>query len=258
MGQDQCGQDDPQVVPLPGGGTEHGVSRIVMPPGGPAGGLPDLADGARAEADDPTGEQGLEGGEDAGVEAIAEGLYQGGEQRNKLIHGGVRRTSQGVAGLGILSRSTFPDSSPIPKFKDEPTMPFTKGQPEDRSELRDLAYGWGKIVTRRALRRSGAGARPRFRLHRIAGRRHGPSPHPWDHRRDPPHPVPTPRRPPALSRVRAGLSGSKSPTDHSAVRGGTVTYDEPVCHCPACRRDFFPSPPEFAARLAQLLSGDPR
>jgi hypothetical protein len=22
--------------------------------------------------------------------------------------------------------------------------------------------------------------------------------------------------------------------------GGSVTYDEPVCHCPACRRDFFP------------------
>jgi len=22
--------------------------------------------------------------------------------------------------------------------------------------------------------------------------------------------------------------------------GGTVTYREPVCHCPACRRDFFP------------------
>ena len=23
-------------------------------------------------------------------------------------------------------------------------------------------------------------------------------------------------------------------------RGGTVTYHEPVCHCSACRRDFFP------------------
>jgi hypothetical protein len=29
-------------------------------------------------------------------------------------------------------------------------MPFTKAQTEDRSELRDLVYGWGKIVTRRA------------------------------------------------------------------------------------------------------------
>jgi hypothetical protein len=23
--------------------------------------------------------------------------------------------------------------------------------------------------------------------------------------------------------------------------GGSVMYNEPVCHCPACRRDFFPS-----------------
>lgn len=23
-------------------------------------------------------------------------------------------------------------------------------------------------------------------------------------------------------------------------RGGTLTYHEPVCHCSACRRDFFP------------------
>jgi hypothetical protein len=28
--------------------------------------------------------------------------------------------------------------------------------------------------------------------------------------------------------------------------GGTFRYDEPVCHCSACRRDFFPS----AAQLA--------
>lgn len=24
-------------------------------------------------------------------------------------------------------------------------------------------------------------------------------------------------------------------------QGGSLTYREPVCHCPACRRDFFPS-----------------
>ena len=36
-------------------------------------------------------------------------------------------------------------------------MPFTKCQPEDRSDLRDLAYGWGKIVTRRAFGDAGPG-----------------------------------------------------------------------------------------------------
>jgi hypothetical protein len=35
------------------------------------------------------------------------------------------------------------------KFKEEHTMPFTKAQPEQSSELRDIAYGWGKIVSRR-------------------------------------------------------------------------------------------------------------
>jgi hypothetical protein len=27
-----------------------------------------------------------------------------------------------------------------------------------------------------------------------------------------------------------------------AVLGGRITYHEPVCSCPACRRDFFPPP----------------
>jgi hypothetical protein len=30
---------------------------------------------------------------------------------------------------------------------------------------------------------------------------------------------------------------------------GEVTYAEPVCHCPACRRDFFPSAPRLGADL---------
>ena len=36
-------------------------------------------------------------------------------------------------------------------------MPFTKGQTDDFHELRDLAYGWGKIVTRRAYGEEGPG-----------------------------------------------------------------------------------------------------
>ena len=86
VGEDQGGQDDAQVVPLPGGGVEDGVGGVVVPLGGQPGGLPDLADGARAEADDPAGDQGLEGLEDLGAEAIAERLYQGGEAGDKLIH----------------------------------------------------------------------------------------------------------------------------------------------------------------------------
>ena len=59
---------------------EDGVSGVVVALGGQAGGLPDLADGAWAEADDPAGDQDLKGLEDLGVEAIAERLYQRGEE----------------------------------------------------------------------------------------------------------------------------------------------------------------------------------
>ena len=86
MGEDQGGQDDPQVVPLPGGGVEDGVGGVVVPPGGQPGGLPDLADGARADADDPAGDQDLERLEDLGAEAIAERRYQRGERGDKLVH----------------------------------------------------------------------------------------------------------------------------------------------------------------------------
>jgi hypothetical protein len=29
--------------------------------------------------------------------------------------------------------------------------------------------------------------------------------------------------------------------------GGSLTYPEPLCHCPACRRDFFPTATHPAA-----------
>lgn len=149
--------------------------------------------------------------------------------------------------------SRFPS---FPKFKDEPTMPFTKSQPEDSSELRDLAYGWGKIVTRRAFGEEGPGLDLDFdaieslavdigqaviqgtieEVLKIQSQRLGAQ-------------QPCPQ------------CGRSCPVDKAprtiAVRGSTIDYDEPIGHCPACRRDFFPAPPEFAARLAQLLAGDP-
>ncbi len=86
VGEDQGGQDDSQVVPLPAGGVEHGIGGVVVPLRGEAGGLPDLADGARADTDDPPGEEHLEGLEDLDAEAFAEGSYQVGEAGDKLIH----------------------------------------------------------------------------------------------------------------------------------------------------------------------------
>src|SRR5512147_1298092 len=45
VGQEQGGQDDAEVIPLPGRRVEDGVGGVVVPLGRPAGGEPDLADG---------------------------------------------------------------------------------------------------------------------------------------------------------------------------------------------------------------------
>ena len=135
-------------------------------------------------------------------------------------------------------------------------MPFTKGQPEDLSDLRDMAYGWGKVVSRRAYGDQGPGLDIDFDSIESLAVEMGQ----------------------AVIRgaieqtlkSQLALLGDHQPCPGCAracpldttpraiqVRGGTIAYHEPVCHCPACRRDFFPSPPELAARLARRLAGDP-
>jgi hypothetical protein len=99
MDQDQGGQEDPQFVPIPTGGVEHGVGGIVVTLGGQAGGLPDLADRSRADTKDPTGQQRLKGRADLRVEAIAERLYQRRERGDKLIH---RADLRAVRDPGVL------------------------------------------------------------------------------------------------------------------------------------------------------------
>jgi hypothetical protein len=134
-------------------------------------------------------------------------------------------------------------------------MPFTRNQTEDRSELHDLVYGWGKIVTRRAFGETGPGLDLDFdaieslavdmaqtltrgtieeilrqQVQLLGGQQ----------------PCPQCSRPCPLEKAPRTV----------AVRGGTIDYEEPKCHCPACRRDFFPSAPQSAARLPRLFSGD--
>jgi hypothetical protein len=153
-----------------------------------------------------------------------------------------------------MSRWLF-QFAPFPKFKDELTMPFTKDQSEDLAKLRDTAYGWGKIVVRRAYGDEGPGLDLDFdsieslavdmgqavirgtveEILKTQFNRLG------DHQ-----PCPGCQRPCPVAKTPRTLQ----------ARGGTIEYDEPVCHCPACRRDFFPSPPQLAARLARLLAGD--
>ena len=134
-------------------------------------------------------------------------------------------------------------------------MPFTKAPSEDLSKLRDMAYGWGKIVSRRVYGEEGPGLDIDFDSIEtmavdigqavVQGAIEQALKTQWkllgDHQ---PCPECT-RDSPVVATPRT-----------IQVRGGTIAYDEPVCHCPECRRDFFPSPPELAARLARLFSGD--
>jgi hypothetical protein len=136
-------------------------------------------------------------------------------------------------------------------------MPFTKSQPEDLSELRDLAYGWGKVVTRRAFGEAGPGLDLDFdSIEDLAV--------------EVSHAL-TLGTIEEILQTQFQLLGAEQPCPQCsrpctvqkaprtlAIRGGaTIPYDEPVCHCPACRRDFFPSALKFAARPTRLLSDSP-
>src|SRR5512135_1456228 len=105
VGQDQSGQDDPQVIPLPDRRVEDGVGGVVMPLGRQAGGKPDLADGPWPLAGDPAGQQGLECLEDLRVEAVGERCYQGSEGGDKLSHGAGLRTAE-VSGVEWQTQDT--------------------------------------------------------------------------------------------------------------------------------------------------------
>src|SRR5262245_51687372 len=117
--------------------------------------------------------------------------------------------------------------------------------PQELQQLRDLTAQWGKIVARRAFGDAGPGLDVDFTaLEQVAtAAAHGltegtlttlleqqaqalPADQPCP---DCGLPCPVGQEPRRL-----------------VCQGSTLTYREPVCHCPACRRDFFPS----AARLA--------
>jgi len=126
-------------------------------------------------------------------------------------------------------------------------MPRRALTPGMLQEIRDLAAGWGKIVARRAFGEDGPGLDVDFdTMEQVAraaaaGLTEGalatalqqqsqalgeqqPCP-------DCGAPCPVRRQPRAL-----------------ATPGATVTHSEPVCHCPACRRDFFPPAAPAAPR----------
>jgi hypothetical protein len=119
-------------------------------------------------------------------------------------------------------------------------MPFRKSSSMDRTGLEQMAEGWGKVVARRIHEDVGADldldaddieqvaatvarAVARGTIEDLLERKAsllGAE-----------QPCPTCRRPRVVHRERRAID----------FWGGGVSYAEPKCHCPACRRDFFPS-----------------
>jgi hypothetical protein len=119
-------------------------------------------------------------------------------------------------------------------------MPFRKSSSMDRAGVEGLAQGWGKIVARRVHEEVG----PELDLDAD----------------DIEQAAATAARAVArgtieeLLKQKTALLGAEQPCP-SCKRlcpvqpeprtihfwGGEVAYDEPKCHCSACRRDFFPS-----------------
>jgi hypothetical protein len=126
-------------------------------------------------------------------------------------------------------------------------MPRRQLTPEMLQEIRALAAGWGKIVARRAFGDQGPGLDVDFdtmeqiALAAAAGLTEGTLATTLEQQA---HTLAQEQPCPAC--------GTPCPVHHEprtlASPGATLTHHEPVCHCPACRRDFFPPTPPVAAR----------
>jgi hypothetical protein len=124
--------------------------------------------------------------------------------------------------------------------------------PQDLQEIRNLAAQWGKIVARRAFGEAGPGPDTTFTaLEQLAAAAAAGL---------------TEGTLSTLLEQQAGGLGEQQPCpacgrpcrvrrEDRPLRldsGQEVSYHEPVCHCPDCRRDFFPPTDATAAGQPQL------
>jgi hypothetical protein len=130
-------------------------------------------------------------------------------------------------------------------------MPRRQLTPQQLQELRDLAAQWGKVIARRAFGDDGPGldvdldAMEQIAQAAAAGLTEGTLQTLLQQQADalgPQLPCPDCGRPCSVRREVRPL----------AVRGGRLDQSEPVAHCPACRRDFFPPTAAAAPRRPRL------
>ena len=118
-------------------------------------------------------------------------------------------------------------------------MPRRKLSAEKLREIHQLAAGWGKIVARRAFGEAGPDLGVDLTaMEEVAATAGGGL---------------TQSTLSILLQQQARCLGAEQPCPNCgrlcrlsfedrplAVQGGHLLYHEPVCHCPDCRRDFFP------------------
>jgi hypothetical protein len=130
-------------------------------------------------------------------------------------------------------------------------MPRRQLTPQQLQELRALASQWGKIIARRAFGDGGPGldvdldAMEQVAQGAAAGLTEGTLQTCLEQQAQAlgaEQPCPACGRHCPIQREPRSL----------AVRGGQLDQSEPVCHCPDCRRDFFPPATLAAPRRPRL------
>ena len=117
---------------------------------------------------------------------------------------------------------------------------------QDLRNLRDFAAQWGKIIARRAFGDQGPPLdADLFTLEQAAqaaaqGLLQGTLTTLLEQQAQA---LPDPQPCPDCQQL-CPVKREPRPLD---CRGGSVSYAEPVCHCPACRRDFFPPATDLAS-----------
>jgi hypothetical protein len=118
-------------------------------------------------------------------------------------------------------------------------MPRRKLSPQDLQEIRQRAARWGQIVARHAFGAAGPGtdvdldAMEQVAAAAAAGLTEGTLATLMEQQAQglgPEQPCPGCGRLCIVRRDQRPLT----------VRAGPLTQSEPICHCPDCRRDFFP------------------